>query len=101
LFTARDEPQKVDTRPPKVIDRASGAHDGGGPAPAASTATDHRSGPRFPDAASTADRTMPTVRVDETRIGAPAPRPHLSPAQALDLVRRSSERVDRDPGTPT
>lgn len=39
---------------------------------------------------------IPTVHVDEDRIQAPAPRRDLSPAEALDLVRRSMPRPPHD-----
>lgn len=38
---------------------------------------------------------VPEVRVDQGRVEARAPRRELSPAQALDLVRRATRR-DRD-----
>jgi len=90
LFTARDEPQKVDRQPPSVVDRAPSAQD------------DTNEPPNEPEVASTdetsdQDRRIPAIRLDEARIEAPAPRPELSPAQALELVRRAARRTGHDP----
>jgi hypothetical protein len=91
LFTARGGPQNVDNQPPSVIDRASGAR--------ADVVAPARDAPST-DVAGTSPAPPPalTVRLDEARIEAPAPRRELSPSEALDLVRRSAERSRDDPG---
>lgn len=78
----------MDKQPPSVTDRAPGAQEDG------SSVQEEPSGP-FELGPSDRDRRVPEVRVDRDRIEARAPRRELSPAQALDLVRRAS-RGDRD-----
>jgi len=80
----------VDRQPPSVVSRAASAQDGTAePRNDAHGATTDTT----PDQA----RPIPAIRLDEARIEAPAPRPELSPAQALELVRRTARRTGHDP----
>jgi hypothetical protein len=88
LFTARDKPQNVDERPPNVANRAAGARDGRSETDPSETGAEAGTAAEAPGAAV---RDVPPVRLDEALIDSPAPHRDLSPAQALDLVRRAAE----------
>jgi hypothetical protein len=88
LFTARDKPQNVDKRPLNVANRASGARDVRREADPSGSETGAGTTVEAPGAAV---RGVPPIRLDEALIDSPAPHRDLSPAQALDLVRRTAE----------
>jgi hypothetical protein len=93
LFTARHEPQKVYERPPSVSDCATSARDERPTIQAEPSGATQDVLGRVPR--------VPEVRVDPDRVAGRAPPRELSPAQALDLVRRATRRDRDDPhGAP-